>query len=73
MHDEFMWLDKPHKITKTKIKAVTYLNSTGEVLGLRNVKTKTVMEVTHSQFDKREMTINDIIEYDIRFASMVTG
>lgn len=73
IHDKFMWLEKTHKITKTTIKVVTYLISTSEVLGLRNVKNQTVLEEAGSQFHKREMTISDIIEYDFRFVSMVIG
>lgn len=37
-HGEFIWLDKLHKITNPIIKAITFLNAIGEVLGLRNVK-----------------------------------
>lgn len=73
IHDKFMWLDKPHEITKTIIKVVTCLNSTGEVTSLRNVKNQIVTKVIGSQFDKRAMTISDIIEHDVIFASMVTG
>lgn len=71
VRDEFIWLDKPYKITKNEIKVVTCLNATGEVPGLRNVKNTIVTEVTNSQHDSRSMTISDIIEYDVRFASMV--
>lgn len=73
MHDEFMWLDKPHNITKSAIKAVTCLSSVGEIPALRNVKNQMVIKATGYQFDKRLMTINDIIEQDVRFASMVMG
>lgn len=71
VHDEFIWLDKPHNIIKTTIQDVTCLNVTSEVLGLRNIKNATVIQVTNSKNDSRSMTISDIIEYDVRFASMI--
>lgn len=52
---------------------VTCLNATGEVPGLRNVKNMIVTEVTDFEHDRRSMTISDIIEYDVRFTSMVIG
>lgn len=73
VHDEFIWLEKPYKITKNAIQVVTCLNATSEVLGLRNMKNTIVREVTDSQHDNRSMTISDIIEHDVIFASMVTG
>lgn len=73
IHDEFIWLDKPYKITKNAIQAVTCLNEIGEILSLRNVKNMIVIEVTGSQHDSRSMTISDIVEYDVRFISMVMG
>lgn len=48
MHDEFMWLDKPHKITKSAIKAVTCLSLVDEVPTLRNVKIQKVTKVISS-------------------------
>lgn len=71
VHDEFIWLDKPYKITKNAIQVVTCLKASGEVLGLSNVKNTIVTEVTSSQHDKKSMKISDIIEYDVRIASMV--
>lgn len=47
------------------------MNATGEVLGLRNVKNQTMIEATGSKHDGRSMTISEIIEYDVRIASMV--
>lgn len=63
IHDEFMWLDKPFKITQNAIKAITCLSSIVEVPTLRNVKNQMVTEATSSQFDSRSMTIHDIVEY----------
>lgn len=71
-HDEFIWLYRPNKITKKAIQAVTCLNANGEILGLRKVQNTIVNAVTRSQYDSQSMTISDIIEYDVRFASMVT-
>lgn len=68
-----MWLDRPYKIAQSTIKAVTYFSSVGEVPTLRNVKNQMVTEATGSQFESRSMTIHDIVEYDVWFASMVMG
>lgn len=73
VHGELIWLDKLHKITKQEIKAIICLNEIDEVPSLRNIKNQTVMEATSSKHDGRSMTINDIIEYDIKFVSMVNG
>lgn len=73
IHDEFLWLDKSHKITKKAIEAVTYLNATSKVPGLWNEKNTTVMEVTGSKHDSQSMTISDIVEFDVKFSSMATG
>lgn len=48
VHDEFIWLDKPYKITKNKIQAVTCLNVISEVLDLRNVNNMTIRGVIGS-------------------------
>lgn len=68
-----MWPDRPHKLTKQTIQVVTCLNAIGEILGVRKVQNTIVTVVTKSQIDSRSMTISDIIEHDVRFASMVTG
>lgn len=66
IHNEFIWLDIPHKIMKQSIQAVTCLNDTNEILGLRHVKNKSVMEVIGSKHDNRSMTISDIVKFDVR-------
>lgn len=68
-----MWLDQPHKITKKAIEVVTYLSATREVPELRKMHNTMLTKITESQFDSRSLTINDIIEHNVRFASMVTG
>jgi len=73
MHDEFLWLMKPFKITKDAIKAVTGLNSSGGLSMLKVVKNQTVTDATGSRFDKMAMIINDIIDLDVKLASMVIG
>lgn len=40
---------------------------------MKAAKNDIVTNATRSRFDKREMTINDILEHDIKFASMVFG
>jgi len=73
VHDEFMWLGQPFKITKEVIRVVIGLNDTGSMPMLKAVKNQTVIEATRAQFDKRALTINDITDHAVRFASMVIG
>lgn len=73
IHDEFLWLDKPYKITKKAIQEVTYLSATGIVPKLWHVKNTIVMEVTSLNHNNRSMTISEIVEHDVRFAQMVIG
>lgn len=73
LHDEFIWLDKPYKITKQKIHEVTCINQTGRKPDLRKVTIPTITKLTGAQFDSRSMTIDDILEHDVRFASMIIG
>lgn len=64
-------LDRPHKITKEVIRAIIGLAKTGDVPSLRKVSNDTVIATTGSKFDRRAMTINDILENNVNFASMV--
>lgn len=72
MHDEFMWLNKPFKITKNAIRVITGLYSFGDIPKLKSMKNQIVTDTTSSKFDRRAMTINDILEHDVRFSSMMT-
>lgn len=63
----------PHKITKQEIQVVTHLNEIGEVPILIKVSNNTVIATTSSKFNRRVMTINDILEHDVKFVSMVVG
>lgn len=73
VHDEFIWLDRQHKITKKAIQAVTCLSGTSEVPKLRKVQNKTMIAATDSKFNNKANTISDMLEHDITFASMVVG
>lgn len=73
MHDEFIWLDNPHKITKKGIHVVTGLAQIDVVPSLRKVSNDTVIISTGSKFDSRAMTIKYILENDVKFSSMVVG
>lgn len=73
VHDEFIWLDKPYKITKQAIHAVTFLNQTSGKPNLRKVMNPTITKLTDSQFDIRSMMIDDILEHDVKFSSMIIG
>lgn len=57
---------------KQVIQAVTCLNEIDKIPGLRKVQNTIVTTVTGSQYDNQSMRISDIIEYEVRFASMVT-
>jgi len=73
IHDNFMWLNGPFKITKDAIRAVTRLHSSGGIPVLKSVKNQTLSEAIGSKFDKRAMTIDDISDPDVKFASMIIG
>lgn len=73
VHDEFIWLDVPFKITKEAICVVTRLNSIGRLLVLKSVKNDKVTEAIGSQWDRKEMMIDDIATMDVKFSSMVIG
>lgn len=50
---------------------MTGLCSSGDFSTLKSVKNQLITDTTSSKFDKRAMTINDILMHDIKFASMV--
>lgn len=50
---------------------MTGLDETGDVPSLRKVSNETIIATTGSKFDSRTMTINDILENDVNFISMV--
>lgn len=73
IHDQFMWLDRPHKISKEAIHTVTRLCATGEVPLLRYVPKNDVEKLTRSKWDGRAMTVNNISDPTVKYASMVIG
>lgn len=72
MHDEFIWLNEPFKISNNANRVIISLCSSNDLLTLKYVKNQIVIDTTGSKFD-RAMTINDILEHDVRFDSMVIG
>lgn len=58
---------------KKEIQVVKCLSETGEVPGLRKVLNNTMIATTSSKFDNRAITIDDILENDVRFASMLVS
>lgn len=68
-----MWLSNSFKITKNSIRAIISLCSFGDFPMLKFVKNQLVTNTIGSKFDKKEMTINYILGYDVKFASMVIG
>lgn len=73
IYDEFMWLRKSFMISKDAIKLVTSLCSSSDFPTLKSVKNQLITITTRPRFDKMKMTINDILEYDVKFSSMVIG
>lgn len=71
IHDQFMWLDRQHKITKESIHVVTRLWATGEVRMLRTIPKDEVTRLTKSKWDGRAMTINEIDDPEVKYAYMV--
>lgn len=71
IHDQFMWLDRPHKITKEAIHTVSGLWSTGEFPILRSISKDEVIQLTKSKWDCYAMMINYIDDPTVKFASMV--
>lgn len=74
IHGHFYWLrDKPIKIKKKIIHEVAGFSDISEQLALKSTKKSIVEELTKSKWDKREMIVNDIIQLDVKFSSMILG
>lgn len=73
IHDQFMWLDQPHKITKEAIHAVTIFYSTGEVILLRSMPKDNVEKVTGSKWDGKAMPMSNINDPVVKYVLMVFG
>lgn len=73
VHDEFIWLGKPYKITKQTIHVVTCLNQTSGKPNLRKVTNPIVTKLTGAHFGSSSMKIDHILEHDVIFASMIIG
>lgn len=55
------------------IRATIGLAETDDVPSLRKVSNDTTIATTGSKVNNRAMTIHDILENDVKFASMVVG
>lgn len=66
-------VEKALQDDKNSIRVVTSLHSSRQLPSLKAVKNEIVTNATESKFNKRAMTINDILEYDVSFSSMVIG
>lgn len=73
IHDQFMWLDRPHKITKEAIHVVIGFCSTGEVSLLSSVLKNDVEKIIGSRWDGKTMMVNKINGLAMKYASMVIG
>lgn len=73
VHGEFIWLDRPHKITKNVIRAITDLPQVGQRLDKKKISNNEVTKLTGATFDNRSMRISTIRDKDVQFASMVIG
>ena len=58
---EYMWLDKPYKITKEVIERATGFNGTKTDLTIKKYKPAEVVELTGCHQDGRMCSLNDII------------
>ncbi|XP_059076744.1 uncharacterized protein LOC131876008 [Cryptomeria japonica] len=71
---EFIWLDRPYKITEEVIKNVTCLHKIEGILGTRCKLSHTEMnKFTDATFDGRSMRVDDVKDIDVKFAAMVIG
>lgn len=74
VHGEFFWLDEIHKITKEDVKAVTGLPTTGKRPDKnKKVSNDLVMNLTGATSDRRSLRVNDVIDINVRFVSMILG
>lgn len=62
VHNEYMWLDKPYKITKEVIERVTRFNDIGEKMTTRMHIIEEVAKKTRCYLDGRMCTLKDILD-----------
>lgn len=74
IHGEFIWLDRPYKITEEVIKNVTYLHKIGSVSGPRcKLSNIELNKLTRATFDGRSMRVDDFRDIDVKFTAMTIG
>lgn len=72
IHGEFIWLDRPYKITEEVIKNITYLHKVGGFPDPRpKLSNIELCKLTDTTFDGRSMRGDDIKEMDVKFAAMI--
>lgn len=72
VHGELIWLDRPYKIMKEAIKAITGLSQIGQHPE-KKISNDQVNKLTGATSDRRSMRVNSITDRDIRFSSMIIG
>lgn len=73
VHGGNMYLDRSHTITKEAIHVVTGFWQIGEVPKLRKISQNTIIELTKTTCDSRAMSVNNIQDEVVRYATMIIG
>lgn len=73
VHGEFIWLDRPYKITKEDIHAITSFPQTDQTPRRKKIPKNEVEKLTGATFDNRSMRISTIRDKVVQFASMIIG
>lgn len=73
IHEKFLWIDRPHLITKEVIRDVTGLWDKGTVPTLKYVKNEVVKKLIGVAFDKRALATKTITNPTVKYASFMIG
>lgn len=72
VHGEFIWLDRPHKITKEPIRAITSLPQVGQKPE-KKTSNDQINKLTSATSDSRSMRVITITDKDVKFINMIIG
>lgn len=73
VHGGNMYLDRSHTITKEAIHEITSFCQTDEVPKLRTISKETLIALTKTTTNGHSISINNITDPGVRFATMVIG
>lgn len=65
VHGKFLWLDRPYKITKETICAITGFPQVKQTLGKRKISRNEVNKLIGTTFDNQSMRISTIRDKDV--------